>query len=57
MSEEPLDLTYRYQFAFKSNISMDELMVTNGRFYDMYYRLGLYIDATNYVIEVGDINE
>ncbi len=59
MAQEPVDLTYRYQFMSKASEDMDisKTMTTQARFYDMYYRLGLYVDATNYVIEVGDINE
>ena len=59
MAQEPLDLSYKYQFISKASEDMDisKTMTTQARFYDMYYRLGLYVDATNYVIEVGDINE
>lgn len=59
MAQEPVDLTYKYQFMSKASEDMDisKTMTTQARFYDMYYRLGLYVDATNYVIEVGDINE
>ena len=59
MAQEPVDLTYKYQFMSKAPEDMDisKTMTTQARFYDMYYRLGLYVDATNYVIEVGDINE
>ena len=59
MAQEPLDLSYKYQFISKASEDMDisNTMTTQARFYDMYYRLGLYVDATNYVIEVGDINE
>jgi len=59
MAQEPLDLSYKYQFISKASEDMDisNTMSTQARFYDMYYRLGLYVDATNYVIEVGEINE
>ena len=59
MAQEPVDLTYKYQFMSKASEDMDisKTMTTQARFYDMYYRLGLYVAATNYVIEVGDINE
>lgn len=59
MAQEPLDLSYKYQFISKASEDMDisKTMTTQARFYDMYYRLGLYVDATNYVIEVGEINE
>lgn len=57
MTQNIYDLSYKYQIIYKSIFDISDAVPAQAREYDIYYRLGLYIDTTNAIIEVGDIHE
>ena len=57
MEQQPYDLIYRYQIVNYTSSYYNPIMSLQARQYDIYYRLGLYVDVTKAIIEVGDIHE
>ena len=58
MAEEPSDLMYRYQIGkYTDAFDYNPMIPVQAREYDIYYRLGLYVNATKMIMEVGDIHE
>ena len=57
LTEEPNDLMYKYQLIKSDDIfNYDDHSIV-ARQIDLNYKLGLYVDVTNAIIEVGDIHE
>lgn len=57
LTEEPNDLMYKYQLIKSDDIfNYDDHSIV-ARQIDLNYKLGLYVDVTNTIIEVGDIHE
>ena len=60
MIQQTYNSIYKYQFLDGFPHLMNDFNQMNpiqARLYDIVYRLGLYVDITNAIIEVGDIHE
>ena len=58
MVQETYDSIYKYQISYDNEYDYGNPSTkVQAREYDIIYRLGLYADITNAIIEVGDIHE